>query len=65
MSKGVFTDNFVRIDTNDGVSGVMILKRKDGNLIDLSKDKSKQIKLNTKEEAKELIKLIEDGMWNL
>ena len=65
MSEGVFTDNFVRIDTDDGVSGVMILKRKDGNLIDLSKDKSKQIKLNTKEEAKELIKLIEDGMWNL
>lgn len=64
MSKGVFTDNFVRIDTHDGVSGVMVIKRKDASSIDLT-ESSKQIEIRDKSEAEELIKLIEEGRWNL
>ena len=64
MSKGVFTDNFVRIDTNDGVSGLMVIRRNDGLSIDL-RNSSKQIEIRDKEEAEELIKLIEEGRWNL
>lgn len=61
QTKGVFSENFVRIDTDDGVAGVMILKRRKGEIIDLS-DRNNSIEIRSKEEAEEIIKLIQEGM---
>lgn len=64
MKNGVFTENFVRVDTNDGVAGVMKIKRRKGDTIDFL-DKMNQLEIETKSEAEELIKLIKDGMSKL
>lgn len=64
MKKGVFTENFVRIDTDDGVAGVMLLKRREGDQIDLQ-DKTSELKITTKSEAEELIQLIQNGINKL
>ena len=64
MKNGVFTENFVRIDTDDGVAGVMVLKRRKGDNIDFS-DETNQIKIMTKSEAEELIQIIKEGMSRL
>lgn len=64
MKNGVFTENFVRIDTDDGVAGVMLLKRRTGDQIDLH-DKTSELKITTKSEAEELIQLIQSGMSKL
>lgn len=61
MVKGVFTDSFTRIDTNDGVGGVMIIKNRKGDTIDFS-DKLNQITITNKDEAKEVIELINEGL---
>lgn len=61
---GVFSENFIRIDTDDGVAGVMILQNRRGDIINL-KDNTNQVEIRTKEEAEELIKLIQDGMKRL
>lgn len=64
MKNGVFTENFIRIDTDDGVAGVMVLKRRKGDNIDFS-DETNQIKIMTKSEAEELIQIIKQGMNRL
>lgn len=64
MKNGVFTENFVRIDTDDGVAGLMIIKNRRGDNIDFS-DRMSQIEVRTTGEAEELIALIRDGMKNL
>lgn len=64
MKNGVFTENFVRIDTDDGVAGVMILKNRKGDTIDFM-DHTNEMKIVSKSEAEELITLIQDGMNKL
>jgi len=60
INNGVFLNNFVRINTNDGVSGQIIINRiSEDNVIDLN---SHQLIINDASEAKEVIKLIEDAI---
>jgi hypothetical protein len=59
--QGVFTENFVRIDTEDGVAGTIILKKRIGDKIDFS-DRMNQISITCESEARELIKLVQDGI---
>ena len=64
MKRGVFTENFVRIDTNDTVAGVMLIKRRKGETIDFQ-DESSDLQILSKQEALELIRLIQEGMDKL
>lgn len=64
MKNGVFTENFVRIDTDDGVAGVILLRKRKGDVIDFN-ESSNELKIETKQEAIELIKLIQEGMNRL
>jgi len=60
IENGVFLNNFVRININDGVSGQIIINRiSEDNVIDLN---SHQLIINDASEAKEVIKLIEDAI---
>lgn len=56
MVKGAFTDNFVRIDTD-----IVIIKRHDEEMIDFTVDE-KALNVKTKEEAREIIRLLQEGM---
>ena len=64
MPQGAFSNHFVRTDTDDGVAGTMILQRRKGNTIDLA-DRTGQLEITTKSEAKDLIRLIQEGMGRL
>lgn len=54
--KGAFSENFVRID-----SEVVVLKRRDEDLIDVTSAEN-VLSVTTKDEAKEVIRLLQEGM---
>lgn len=54
--KGAFSENFVRIDTD-----IVTLKRRDEDLIDVTSQEN-VLAVTSKEEAKELIRLLNEGM---
>jgi len=57
---GVFSERFMRIETDDGVGQQIIINRKPhDDIIDLN---VRQLVINDESEARELIKLIEDGI---
>jgi len=59
IKNGTFSDNFVRINIDDGVAGQIIINCISGDTIDLN---VKQLIINDESEAREVIRLIEDGI---
>ena len=59
IKNGTFLDYFVRINTDDGVGGQIIINRISGDTIDLN---IRQLVINDESEAREVIRLIEDGI---
>lgn len=54
--RGAFSENFVRIDTE-----IVALKRRDEDLIDVTSQEN-VLSVTTKEEAKEIIRLLQEGL---
>ena len=54
--RGAFSENFVRIDTD-----IVTLKRRDLEMIDFT-DIENSFNVTSKEEAKEIIRLLQEGM---
>ncbi|BDH62285.1 hypothetical protein MTP04_24150 [Lysinibacillus sp. PLM2] len=54
--KGAFSENFVRIDTD-----VISLKRRDESVIDFT-NLDNLLKIKTKNEAKEVVRLLQESM---
>jgi len=59
IKNGIFSENFVRINIDDGVAGQIAINRILDDTIDLN---VRQLVINDEFEAKEVIKLIEDGI---
>jgi len=59
IKNGTFSENFVRINTDDGVAGQIVINRISGDTIDLN---NRQLVINDESEAREVIRLIEDGI---
>jgi len=59
IKNGTFSDYFVRINTDDGVAGQIIINRISGYTIDLN---VRQFVINDESEAREVIRLIENGI---
>ena len=59
IKNGIFSEKFVRINIDDGVAGQIAINRILDDTIDLN---VRQLVINDEFEAKEVIKLIEDGI---